>query len=382
MGSLDTTVVSPQLTYVASVGQTANIIAAVNWSNLVATNVQVWVQFSDASGATLVRVTSTWTVADIGWVIKSASLVAPANTAWANIQLQVNGYTSGDCYIGIALGTVNGVPITTNWDFADGTTGWTGVNPGVITYDPYNAYMGNALHGGSGNTFVMQRTGTDSFPQMDFNFPCIPGEILNLEAYYLTLQAGTNPIRPFMIFVNNAGGGFGSVNQTLPTNVATWTKYTQQITVPSGAVGGRMAFEIQQQDGVWLVGSVSVSKVTTDKAYIGGIGAGESVALDPPESFWDETFDDRSIVSESQTGHVLQEYVEPLRNYDFNIPTINRDDLRALQAIYLTYGVGSILWIDPETDDLPVMYGRMVEALSASKNKRLYTAKLKFKEAR
>jgi hypothetical protein len=97
---------------------------------------------------------------------------------------------------------------------------------------------------------------------------------------------------------------------------------------------------------------------------------------------WDETFDDRSIVSESQTGQVLQEYVEPLRNYDFSIPTINRDDLRALQATYLAYGRGAILWIDPETDDLPVMYGRMTDALSASKNRKLYTAQLKFKEAR
>jgi len=125
---------------------------------------------------------------------------------------------------------------------------------------------------------------------------------------------------------------------------------------------------------------VDISSAST--VYLGGLGIGKSVALDPPESFWDETFDDRSIVSESQTGQVLQEYVEPLRNYDFSIPTINRDDLRALQDVYLAYGRGHILWIDPDTDDLPVMYGIMVEALSASKNKRLYTAKLKFKEAR
>jgi hypothetical protein len=125
---------------------------------------------------------------------------------------------------------------------------------------------------------------------------------------------------------------------------------------------------------------VDISSAST--VYLGGLGIGQSVALDPPESFWDETFDDRSIVSESQTGQVLQEYVEPLRNYDFSIPTINRDDLRALQTTYLAYGRGHILWIDPETDDLPVMYGRMTEALSASKNRKLYTAQLKFKEAR
>ena len=127
---------------------------------------------------------------------------------------------------------------------------------------------------------------------------------------------------------------------------------------------------------------VEIDLIASATAYMGGVGIGKSETLDPPESFWEETFDDRSIVSESQTGQVLQEYVEPLRIYNFNVPTITRDEVRAFQLVYLKYGRGALLWLDPITDALPVIYCRLTEPIATTKNKRIYTLKLTLKEAR
>jgi len=133
--------------------------------------------------------------------------------------------------------------------------------------------------------------------------------------------------------------------------------------------------------------SVDVDKVEidlsgTDTVYLGGIGIGLDYQIDPPESFWAEDFDDRSIVSESDAGQVLQEYVEPLRVYDFTIPTLDRMEARALQTEYVKTGIGRTLWVDPDTDDLPMLYSTLTGAVVVQKNKRQYTANMSFREAR
>jgi len=375
LGSLDTSFISPSIP--ATPGSVGAITGVLNWGDLVAPGVQLSVRWSNSGGSGLADwPLVVWTNTDVGWVVKTNTMTAPANTAFANIVVTVNSYTSGNCYLGFALGTVNGIPVVSNWDFADGTTGWTSVNPGVITYDPTNAYMGNALPGGSGNTFVTDYS-LSSYTRAN-TFEASTGDVFNFEVMAKCLF-GTNSLQ----VRNRYDTGEADQITITAAEASNWVTKTLVSTADGAGITSCTPDILDNfTSGIWLIGSVSVSKVTTDKAYIGGIGAGESVALDPPESFWDETFDDRSIVSESQTGQVLQEYVEPLRNYDFSIPTITRDDLRALQDVYLAYGRGAILWIDPETDDLPVMYGRMTEALSASKNRKLYTAMLKFKEAR
>lgn len=116
--------------------------------------------------------------------------------------------------------------------------------------------------------------------------------------------------------------------------------------------------------------------------FIGGIGIGNEYSLPPPMSFWSESFDDRSIVSESDNGQVLYEYIEPLRQYDFTIELLNRTDTRQLQYQYLAYGQGKPVWIDFETDELQPMYCRLTGTIETDKNKRQYKTKIKIKEAR
>lgn len=130
------------------------------------------------------------------------------------------------------------------------------------------------------------------------------------------------------------------------------------------------------------VDEVEFELVAGEVAYLGGIGIGSAYAIDPPESFWDETFDDRSIVSESDGGQVLQEYTAPLRVYQFSVPTLTRDEARACENLYIQCGRGRAIWLDPETDDLPPLYCSLVDALTINKNKRQYTARLNFREAR
>ena len=119
-----------------------------------------------------------------------------------------------------------------------------------------------------------------------------------------------------------------------------------------------------------------------EPAYLGGLGVGLDHQIDPPESFWTEAFEDRSVVSESDAGQVLQEYTEPLRLYQFSIPTMDQTEARELQTKYVQTGIGRPVWVDPDTDDLPMLYCTLTAPVSVQKRKRQYTASISFKEAR
>lgn len=137
---------------------------------------------------------------------------------------------------------------------------------------------------------------------------------------------------------------------------------------------------------VWH-GSTTFSKiqieVTADSpVYVGKVALGVDYSLQSPSSFWDEGFEDKSIVSISNAGQVLQEFVEPLRLWAFEFPTLNRDDSRALQLQYISTGVGKPIFVDPETDDLPVLYCRIKDPMATTKELRRYNNRLSFVEAR
>lgn len=119
-----------------------------------------------------------------------------------------------------------------------------------------------------------------------------------------------------------------------------------------------------------------------EKLYLGKVALGIESTIDPPESFWQETFEDKSIISISEAGQVLQEFNEPLRVWQFNFPTLDRDETRALQDSYRQTGVGKPIFVDPMTDDLPVLYCRLSNPMSSDKNKRQYKTNLNFIEAR
>lgn len=127
---------------------------------------------------------------------------------------------------------------------------------------------------------------------------------------------------------------------------------------------------------------IAVSADSPDVVYVGKVALGMDYALPSPSSFWPETYEDKSIISISDAGQVLQEFVEPLRVWEFEFPTLNRDDTRALQAEYRATGIGKPIFVDPDTDDLPVMYCRLKDPMTTSKSLRRYVTTLSFVEAR
>jgi hypothetical protein len=133
--------------------------------------------------------------------------------------------------------------------------------------------------------------------------------------------------------------------------------------------------------------TVTVTKIEVDiiaptQAYIGEIGVGIERDILKPSSFWDENYEDRSLVSESDTGQVLQEYVEPLYIYQFTFDHKTREQARAMQSYYVGLGRGRPVFIDPEADGLPTLYAQFTSALSTNKQRTLYTVVISLKEAR
>ena len=131
-----------------------------------------------------------------------------------------------------------------------------------------------------------------------------------------------------------------------------------------------------------VIDVVTVELVATTPAYLGGIGIGLPFEINPPESFWAEGYEDRSLVSESQSGQVLNEYVEPFRKYQFKFPGLTRDKAREFQDEYRRTGLGVPMFVDPSTDGLEPLYCRLTGEVGANKNKRQYDIQINLLEAR
>ena len=140
--------------------------------------------------------------------------------------------------------------------------------------------------------------------------------------------------------------------------------------------------QVLHNDTIFTKIEITLTAPVGEKVYLGKVAIGVDYEVDPPESFWEEMFEDNSILSVSQAGQVLQEYNEPLRVWGFRVPTLERDEAREFQDQYQSAGVGKPLFVDPMTDDLPVLYCRMASPLTVSKNKRQYAASINFTEAR
>ena len=98
----------------------------------------------------------------------------------------------------------------------------------------------------------------------------------------------------------------------------------------------------------YLSETLSVKKIEIEleadsSVYLGGIGVGLAESFNLPSNEWTDDFDDKSIVSESDKGQVLQEYVKPYRVYDFNFPVNTRDEVLAIEKKYGYYGIGTHL---------------------------------------
>ncbi len=122
----------------------------------------------------------------------------------------------------------------------------------------------------------------------------------------------------------------------------------------------------------------------SENVYLGGCGVGTTYAPPSPSDNWIEPLEDRSIVSESQAGQVLQEYVEPLRAYEFSFQLLTRTELNELRQTFIDLGRGKPIWIElvPDHDEIIPLYGSINADPGTDRARMLLSFTLKFKEAR
>jgi hypothetical protein len=132
------------------------------------------------------------------------------------------------------------------------------------------------------------------------------------------------------------------------------------------------------------VSSIKIALSGSANVYLGGVGVGTTYAPPYPSDNWTEPLDDRSIVSESQAGQILQEYVQPLRIYNFTFEALTRAELNTLRQTYIDLGRGKPLWIEivPDHTDVAPLYGYIQETPDTTHARFLLSLTFKFKEAR
>ena len=121
------------------------------------------------------------------------------------------------------------------------------------------------------------------------------------------------------------------------------------------------------------------------KLYMGSIAIGKSVAMPNPDEQFSEGWLDNSVVSRSQAGQVLRDYVIPLRTYGFQFSTINRAKMNELRDVYIENGIGAKVWLDSTEmnhDFVAPLFGVIEEWTSDEKSGKNYRFALTITEAR
>lgn len=119
--------------------------------------------------------------------------------------------------------------------------------------------------------------------------------------------------------------------------------------------------------------------------FVGGVGFGLMDQTPDVSASWDKGFDDNSIVSESDGGQTLQNYVRPLQQFTFDMPNMNAEEREYWALAYSNVGRGRNVWVDffPGDHDYQApLWCTIASVLDLKKSGHRYTMKLKFKEAR
>lgn len=141
----------------------------------------------------------------------------------------------------------------------------------------------------------------------------------------------------------------------------------------------------------WPVALEGVRSITIemetgdDKLYMGGLAFGVSERFPNPDENFTEGWVDNSIISRSQAGQVVRDYVEPLRQYSFNFSYAERSQMNALRQVYLENGIGAKVWLDSTErnhDFVAPMFGIIEEWTADEKNGKNYRFGLTITEAR
>ena len=143
----------------------------------------------------------------------------------------------------------------------------------------------------------------------------------------------------------------------------------------------------------WILPSVIsgvrkiVIELATDEAklYMGGMGIGLAYKMPNPDEQFTEGWIDNSVVSRSQAGQTVRDYVVPLRTYGFRFSTPDRETMNELRSIYKNCGIGAKLWLDGTERNhefIPPLYGVLDEWTENEKSGKQYKFGLTITEAR
>lgn len=134
------------------------------------------------------------------------------------------------------------------------------------------------------------------------------------------------------------------------------------------------------------VRSITVEMQTDeDKFHMGGLAFGVSEKFPNPNEEFTEGWIDNSVVSRSQAGQVVRDYVEPLRQYAFSFSTMDRAEMNRLRAIYHRWGNGCKVWLDSTEKNhefIPPMFGVLDQWTDNQKRGNLYSYSMTITEAR
>ena len=141
----------------------------------------------------------------------------------------------------------------------------------------------------------------------------------------------------------------------------------------------------------WPVALEGVRSITIemetgdDKLYMGGLAFGVSERFPNPDENFTEGWVDNSIISRSQAGQVVRDYVEPLRQYTFKFSTMDRAEMNRLRDIYKKWGQGCKVWLDSTEKNhefIPPMFGVIDQWSNDQKSGNLYSYNMTITEAR
>lgn len=154
----------------------------------------------------------------------------------------------------------------------------------------------------------------------------------------------------------------------------------------------RQGNEVYDPVAWYLTKELSVKKITIElqndlgyPVYLGGIATGLCENVGIPLAKWEDDFDDKSIVSESEAGQILQQYIRPFRKYNFKFPVNTRKRVVDIMKQYQQYAIGAHLWVDPferNHDFMEPLYCTLVSPLSATKDGYNWEFNFNIREAR
>ena len=122
-----------------------------------------------------------------------------------------------------------------------------------------------------------------------------------------------------------------------------------------------------------------------ENIYLGGIALSDPVEFPDPDYAWPENYQDNSSVSENSDGNTNQDYMKPLKIYNWTFKNVTRSDTNFYKELYELTGIGKIIWLDATErnhDFLEPLYCKMIAPLQPKKNGRRYNFQLNVKEAR